>query len=94
MTATRAFIILAVSIVTFSIGGLGIGALIGKISPEYYRAFFTLTPDADTVSFGSAIGLAQGAVMGFVAALVIIPAVTWYRIRQSSKSSRTLQPPT
>jgi hypothetical protein len=90
MTVVRGFIITAASGVVGGLLGTGIGYLLGRFAPDYYRAVFRLPPsaDLDPIQAGVGLGLTQGLGAGLVVGLGIVLVVAWYRSRAATQKTK------
>ncbi len=68
--------------------GLGIGATLGSLVPNYYRSVFFNgdAPGFDPIAVGIGQGLTQGVVFGGVIGLVLVGMFYWYRSRLGRSS--------
>ena len=89
MTVTRAFAITIGSGAVFGSLGAGLGWVLGRLAPDYYRTVFRIPPDArfDPAQTGLALGLIQGLAAGVAIGLVIVVTVTWFEIRRLQAAS-------
>ena len=85
MTFGRAAGVISASAVVCAAVGAGLGAAIGKFSPDYYRAVFSKSADLDQVSLGFGLGLTQGLAVGLILGVVITGILTWQHIRLSTR---------
>lgn len=88
MTCTRAVVtVLASTLLLAAVGG-GIGFLLGRFVPDYYRGMFRdgYAPHFDPVSVGLGQGLTQGMAGGVVVGLVIVALLCWREVRLNQRS--------
>ncbi|MGC4002072.1 MAG: hypothetical protein QM811_02540 [Pirellulales bacterium] len=71
------------SALVFTALGGGVGYLLGRYLPGYYRSVFRngQSPDFDPVAAGVGQGVTQGLVGGVVIGVVLIVAMLWFRLR-------------
>ena len=80
----REILILFVSSTLFLTGlGGGVGFLLGKFLPAYYRTIFRNGQDEgfDPLAMGIGQGLTQGMTAGAVVGVVLVIVLTWYRAK-------------
>lgn len=77
MNAARGFGIVVASGLGFAAGGAGLGYMLGRIAPAYYRGVFRggEAPDFNPVQVGLGLGITQGLIVGLVVGAVIVLAV-------------------
>jgi hypothetical protein len=83
MTLVRAFLTVAASSAVCTLVGVGLGALMGLIAPDFYQMSFRdgLWPGIDPVQIGIGFGLNAVVFSGVVIGLVVVAIVTYYELR-------------
>ncbi len=87
MTVIRGFLITLASGFAGGVMGLGIGFLLGRFAPDYYRVMFRMPIDLDPTQAGIGLGLTQGLGAGLMVGLVIVLTVAWYESRIVAKNT-------
>ena len=77
MTVGRGFAIVLTGGVGFAAGGGGVGYLLARVAPAYYRGVFAggHVPGFDPVQVGVGLGIAQGLIAGLVVGTGVVLAV-------------------
>ena len=88
ITLPKGLAVVLVTAVVGALGGLGIGAALGKFVPNYYRSVFMAGrhPDFDPVAVGIGQGLTQGLLLGVATGLVLVGIMCWYKVRLVRRS--------
>jgi len=65
------------------LAGLGLGAMMGSIAPDYYRTVFNQgdNPAFNPVALGMGQGLGQGIGFGGILGVALVALFYWYRSR-------------
>ncbi len=84
MTTNTALKTVLIWAAAFACVGCAMGAVIGALAPEYYRAVFRggESPDFNPLQVGAGLGATQGAASG-MAISIVVPGVT--RMARSSR---------
>ena len=85
MTITRGITTVVATGTALGVAGAGIGHLIGRFAPDFYRVAFHWNgaPTFDPPALGLALGLVQGLMVGIGVGLVVVLAVTWSERRRA-----------
>jgi hypothetical protein len=67
------------------LGGLAIGALVGTVAPEYYRAVVPggAAENFDPLAVGIGFGIIQGSIGGAGVGVVLVALFYWFRSRSA-----------
>ena len=81
MNPFSAIVCTLVSAVVFALLGSGVGFLLGRFNPEYYRGVFRNgdSPDFDPIAVGIGQGATQGLVGGILVGLIVVGFRTFGR---------------
>lgn len=87
ITLERGFAIVLASGFGFATVGAGLGYLLGRLIPEYYRGVFAASDDPgfDPVRVGLGLGLTQGLICGLIVGAVVVQAVVWAQRLSTSR---------
>lgn len=87
MNVRRGAALIILSTVLMGLCGLGIGASMGILMPDYYRAMFRpgSIPPLDPVQVGAGLGLSQGLIGGLIIGCVLTISVAWYESRSTRR---------
>lgn len=87
MTVARGFRIILGSGTALGAAGAGLGYLLGRHAPAYYRSVFAGgdSPGFDPVQVGFGLGLTQGLIAGHIVGSVVVLAVAASEFRRSGK---------
>lgn len=94
MTFKKAYLTLAVTVVSTVVLVVSLGAMLGRLFPVYFRSVFLVPPDqaSSTVALGVWLGARQGLIAGLVLGVIVVLPISWYRTwstrRQNSPPSR------
>lgn len=79
MTVRKALAIVIVGVIVFAVIGGLTGAVIGNVSPGYYRAVFRQGrhPDFNPLEVGIGLGVTQGMGAGLAISLAVVALLAW-----------------
>lgn len=71
------------SLIVGGLLGAGVGGLLGRLMPGYYKGIFAdpHDPDFNAVQVGLGLGMTQGMIFGAVIGLGISAIVAWHEVR-------------
>ena len=76
MTLWKAFAIIILSAISFSLAGGGLGYALACTVPSFYQAVFRGLVGIDPVPVGIGLGIAQGTIAGLIVGSVAVLAVS------------------
>lgn len=82
MTLTKALAAVIGTALLFGLAGMGIGFLIGRQAPEYFRRFFARGDETfNAEEFGFGAGLVTGLTWGIVVGVLLVAILAWKETR-------------
>lgn len=87
MNLPRAVSVVVGSIVVGALAGAGVGFVLGKFLPDYYRNLLVhgREPGFDPLAVGIGQGLTQGLVGGALIGVVLVAILAWHDVRRGAR---------